>query len=112
MTTKTNHTYFSVSDGRQIDDAVITGNQKRFRISPMVQLKEDATINPGRPGCKHVEEVTKDWNNHEIGRCACGRVFDYTIIQQGVPMLAKAKVSRSRVTVNYNDLVESRRGKK
>ena len=53
-----------------------------------------ALIAKGDENHIHKESVTKE-NNHEIGRCKCGRILDYTVLQYQVPALNQDKMPDS-----------------
>jgi hypothetical protein len=67
--------------------------------SRVPKLKSDlvgrAVIAPGLDDCKHYMIVTRcpERHGHLIGVCqqpGCGRTVDYTILQEGVPILSRA----------------------
>jgi hypothetical protein len=68
----------------------------------------NAIITPGDPCHRHMEVITK-LNGHEVGTCVgCGRVLDYTVLQDQVPILQRLTFTRKNV--NLNHIVITRNG--
>jgi hypothetical protein len=83
------------------------------------KIREDkigpAYIERGRDGCKHVMYIDRDpgRHNHLIGVCTapgCGRTVDYTILQEGVPLLSMENIIKRTHErgVTYEALVRGR----
>jgi hypothetical protein len=71
-----------------------------------------AIITPGDQNHCHYELITKV-NDHEIGTCTgCGRVLDYTILQDQVPILQRLTFTRKNVNLNHIMIGAKGRNKK
>jgi hypothetical protein len=51
-------------------------------------------IHKGIDGHVHYEIVTRDEFKHQIGRCSCGRIVDYTLMQRQIIELTSEKFNK------------------
>ena len=64
-------------------------------------------LSPGDPAHRHTEFVKKDDAGHLIGTCACGRMIDYTLLQNQLPEMRDGYTQKPH---NLNNFVKFMKG--
>ncbi len=59
----------------------------------------EALLKEGNPHCSHVIMIRWE-RGKEIGRCCCGRVVNYTLMQQRIPELKDWPLFRANINMD------------